>query len=299
MPMYVSVVSKSCASPPHLLRVDTNLDTGTTKRRFTVCLSPLNSIYSDVFGLVEWIELNRILGAEKFIVYNHSSAVNVNRVLQYYSERGITEVVQWRLPMNLEANTTEDKSNGIHYFGQIAALHDCLYRNKQNSEFIVNIDLDEYIIPHAHDTWSDMVTLLNKLQRKAVSAYIFRNAFFRTEWASTNISTVNTSLTEKYHLVTLQKIEREKYIFPPTVRSKYFARTSTVSRMMVHLVSDLSRVDVMAVPPAIGLLHHYRNCEDLSNPSNSRVIDKTVIEKYGESLLHNVSDLWSEIENVK
>ncbi|XP_045194659.2 uncharacterized protein LOC123550295 [Mercenaria mercenaria] len=298
IPDFVSVVNESCETPLHVLGVDQHFNKGTDRRLFTVCLTPLNYHYDGDSELVEWIELNKILGAEKFIVYNYSSSINVKRVLDLYSKRGTTEVVQWQLPMKVDSYQETKNPVEIHYFGQIAALNDCMYRSKSHSEFIVNIDLDEFIIPHSDhaQTWSDMLEQLYKIKRKVYSAYLFRNTFFRKEWKNTNISVLNKTLIEKYRLITLQKFEHEQNIYPVRVRSKYFARTSEIFSLMVHDVRGLSYTKMLAVSPKIGLLHHYRNCEDLYPATADRVVDNTVIHKYGKTLVHNIQNVWLELQ---
>jgi hypothetical protein len=58
----------------------------------------------------------------------------------------------------------------IHYFAQLAALNDCLYRNMYVSKYVVFQDLDEFIIPRKQLTWTDMLQNLPK----GHAAYMFR-----------------------------------------------------------------------------------------------------------------------------
>ncbi|XP_045193717.2 uncharacterized protein LOC123549587 [Mercenaria mercenaria] len=295
IPSHVSLVASRCGKPANLLRVHSTARPESYQRRFTVCLTPLNLHYGRAYELVEWIELNRILGAEKFIIYNHSTAGNVLSVLDYYSKINIVEVVQWQLPMKvLTYNGT--KLPEIHYFGQIIALQDCLYRNRVESEFIVNIDLDEFIIPHSENvsTWNEMLKQLNE----EPGAYIFRNTFFRKEWEHVNYT--NKEIVDKYRLVTLQKLNHEDNIFPVKRRSKYFARTCDVIHVMIHDVLFLpKRKRAQSVAIEIGLLHHYRDWENEMPLPNLKVLDETIPQKYGEKLIMNVANVWSKLVNVK
>ncbi|XP_060567228.1 uncharacterized protein LOC132726006 [Ruditapes philippinarum] len=280
LPDYVSVVNESCGIPLHILNVVSTEKKVAQKRLFTVCLAPFNFNYDDDSQLIEWIELNRILGAKKFIIYDFSSSVSVKRVLEFYSKRGLTEVVPWQLPMAVDTYPAQNISADIHYFGQLASLNDCLYRNKNISEFIVNLDLDEFIIPQSEEifTWLDMLKQLYQQERHAFSAYLFRNTFFCLEWNNSLISTLNTSFIKHYNLITLQKLEHDKNIFPARIRSKYFARTSRVSNIMIHDILMIPYKQHFVVPPTIGLLHYYRNCEDLFVSSNERKLVTTVMD---------------------
>lgn len=120
---------------------------GPRVRNFTVCLSPLHSNYSDAWQLLETIELNRIFGAEHFFIYNVSMSQNVDRVLRSYQDvDSFVTIVQWPI-------------EGIKtwYFGQVTAISDCIYRNRNISRFVIVTDADEVIVPAMHNNWWDML----------------------------------------------------------------------------------------------------------------------------------------------
>lgn len=296
VPTYISLVTRSCETPLNPIKIN-SIKPATSERTFTACLMPLNFNYSRDFELIEWIELNRILGAEKFVVYNYSSADNVKRVLKYYSERGLAEVVQWQLPMGVDTFPKENKPTEIYYFAQVAALQDCFYRNQFKSEFIVNIDVDEFIIPHSKNiyNWSDMIQSLSNDS----GAYLFRNAFFRKEWNTTKVVIPNRYIAETFKLVTLQKVEHEKKVWLPKQRSKYIARTSDVSSLMIHDVPGIQNGKKLeTVPLEIGLLHHYRNWNSYNDPPDVRVVDTTVPDKFSDVLINRVTKVWSELRKI-
>lgn len=293
IPSHVSLVTKECERPKNLLIVQNASKTADYERRFTVCLSPLNFRYGRAYELVEWIELNKILGADYFVIYNYSSAENVKQVIDYYSGRNEVKLVQWRLPMGVNTFPKTNETVEINYFGQTAALNDCLFRNKQFSEFIVNLDVDEFIIPHSRLTF-DWSGILKHFAENA-SVYQFRNTFFRKEWERTKLKFENYELAEKFCLVTLQVFDHEEVIFPAGERSKYIARTADVDVILIHIVPGLK---TLTVPVDLGLLHHYRNWEN-PNDSKGKVTDLTVLQKYGKVLIENVQSVWKGLANVK
>lgn len=296
IPNYVSLVTKRCATPLHLLQLEHRIKPVKQERKFTVCLSPLNYDYNRDYELVEWIELNRIMGAQKFIIYNYSSASNVENVLDFYSVLNIVEVVQWRLPMEVQIYTSAGVKGGqIYYFGQLAALNDCLYRQKYYSEFVVNIDLDEFIVPGPEgiNMWTDII---EHVSSKEAGAYLFRNVFFRKDWTNNDTIIYDKEKVDKYNLTTLQKVERENKIFPPGHRSKYFVRTLVASNLMIHTVPSLpleKKYEVVSTD--LALLHHYRNWEEYRKTGHTVVIDMRLPNKYSEILLKNVERMWSAL----
>ena len=75
---------------------------GQLRRNFTVCVTALNYRYSRAYELVEMVELNRVLGAERFTFYVNSVGDNVAQVLRWYQRQGLVELVPWDLPVNVD-----------------------------------------------------------------------------------------------------------------------------------------------------------------------------------------------------
>ena len=61
----------------------------------TVCVQPLYNNYNESQDLVEWLELNQILGATKFTIYKDNVSKQVSCVLDFYQDLGIIEVLSW------------------------------------------------------------------------------------------------------------------------------------------------------------------------------------------------------------
>lgn len=269
------------------------------QRTFTVCLSPLHYGYGRDYELIEWIELNRILGAEKFIIYNYSSTGKINNALEYYSKRGLVEVIQWRLPMAVDTFPVNTEPE-IHYFAQSAALNDCLYRNKGESEFVVNIDLDEFIIPRGTET-NTLREMLTEVNKNNAKVFIFKNTYFRKDWHHRNSEKLlfrSSHKAKQYGFTTLTTFNREKKIYVKGVKSKYMAKTNGIRYLMIHFVPELPPNEDVTVDERTGLLHHYRNINVDSHIYNDSITDYTIVEKFGEKLVENVGKVWSELHHV-
>lgn len=290
-PSYVSMVDKNCTAPRNILFIQHVTKPEAVSRNFTVCLPPIYG-HPNIYRFIEWIEFNIILGADRFVVYNYTNDINVHKVLEYYSNKGFLTVIQWNLPES-ETETEVRKPISIHYFGQVAALNDCLYRNKYVSEFVINIDFDEFIIPRSRNdtTWLEMLSNVN--QNEAV--YIVQNTFFKVEWDNANVEISNSTLVKKYQLITMQKLQHEQKIFSPGSRSKYFARTSRVHTVMIHTIPRLNN---FPLPVDVALLHHYRDFETKNDPESSKILDCTVPNKFGNILIKKVMAVWSELNKT-
>ena len=292
-PNAVSLVDTKCINTSNLMAVrSAHL---VPRRNFSVCTAPLNYGYNHAHELVEWIELNRILGAEFFTFYNYTSGPAVDSVLNFYRKRGVVEVIPWRLPMGDDTWPKRNTPDEIHNFGQLASSNDCLRRNREITDYLAVIDLDEFIIPRGEGvkTWADMMKGLPNF-----GAYLFCNTFFRKEWNDTNVNFSNKEDAVRLKLTTLLKLDRESKILPHSLRSKYIVKPKAVEVLGIHNIWRMSdKHKHYNVPNNIGLLHHYRNWE---NPFEkvARTTDKIVLDKFGPVLMDTVSQVWRQLEDI-
>lgn len=91
---------------------------------------------------LEFIELHRIMGADHFILYNHTVGPQVNCLLKKYQQEGIVTVLPWELPIESQK---EIRTEGI-----FASLNDCLFRTMHKFSHVIFLDFDEFIIPTNH-----------------------------------------------------------------------------------------------------------------------------------------------------
>ena len=188
-PLLVSIYSKSQSNRANFIPIN-NLKTSAVNKSseatddIGVCIKPIYSNYNQTLDLIEFIELNKILGVSKFTFYNQSMSNQASCVLDYYSDQMGTRlsVRTW----NLRAH---DSHMDIHDEAGMAALNDCVYYNMKNVKYLLMIDLDEFIVPHMNNTLQEMLAFLNskeikmksgrKLKTgKLASSYNFKNAFF-------------------------------------------------------------------------------------------------------------------------
>ena len=94
-------------------------------------VKPIHYDYKLTLELIEFIELNKILGVNKFTFYNHTMSKEVSCVLEKYISEGNVEVLPWKLNV---ASQKEIRTEGL-----FAALNDCLYRNMNTVEYLMLI----------------------------------------------------------------------------------------------------------------------------------------------------------------
>jgi hypothetical protein len=116
-----------------------------------VCVKPIHFNYNKTLELVEFIELNRLLGVSSFTFYNDSMSDQVSCVLRSYQKTEDIDitVLDWKLNV---PSQTEIRTEGL-----FAALNDCLYRSMNHVQYLALIDFDEFIVPRYNKTLPEML----------------------------------------------------------------------------------------------------------------------------------------------
>ena len=255
--------------------------TGNTNR-FSMCLSPLYGNIT-VADFVEYIEVNRLFGADHFFIYvTVSTAEHLIPVITSYQAKGLLTLLQWELSV-----LTRNKRD-IFYFAQTIALNDCLYRSISSSHFMVNTDIDEFIVPQRHNNWLDMMTL-NQIPGGNIRSYSFRNIFFSTAAPKDFIFVNNIDLQVK-RIKTLDFTSHESKVFPHRARSKYICCSACVTVAGIHYVFEmLPGFTTVVVHTRDGVLQHYRKSpKRRSNQTNRRMhhFADTLIQRIASSSIN-------------
>ena len=132
-----------------------NDSTRTFRKNLGMCIKPLHSNYNKIIELITFFEFNKILGISKFTVYTESVSDGVKCVLDYYETQG-NLVLEWNLPSRIAIN------RDIYHRAALSALNDCIYRNMNEFDYLVQIDVDEFIIPRMQESIPEMLMYLEK-----------------------------------------------------------------------------------------------------------------------------------------
>lgn len=330
VPLAVSLVPKSgsdpekCAPVHNLLLVQTTLPYGTRihpngsfaadaeaaasgshsrRERFAVCLPALNTNYDMPERLVEWLEFNRILGANHIFFYNHTLGARAAAVIESYRRGLLTRVGEEGSPFNVSLlQWPQPAAVDLHYFSQTAVLNDCLLRAIRGFEYVAVADLDEFLVPHGAEmkTWDDLYE--RYFPRHPAASYMFRNAFFFQSFTDDPVTAQNATI-RALNVMPLLKTMHEGKVWAPFARSKYMASTDLTQTVATHQIrgvltgAKLPRdrgqpgpvhyPECLPLEPDVGLLHHYRVPFETLPTEGSR--DRHVPDSYGDPLLRAVS----------
>ncbi|CAL1533251.1 unnamed protein product, partial [Lymnaea stagnalis] len=233
------------------------------QRNFTVCHAALFN-FNNPKQIINSFEINRVLGAQHFYVYNLSVSNTTDAVLRHYQRLGLLTVMPWRLP-----------ASGVWYHGQLLAINDCVYRNRHASQFVVIHDTDEYIIPEVHGSWAEVLRAAEddyfKNGTKArniknVGSFIFQSSFYYNTsdklWGSIKRDASMTADEEafltKHGVFPFIHTLRDGNIFNLFERSKAIVRPESVIQAGIHSV-DVQRASAgtAVVSRSLAALHHY------------------------------------------
>eukprot|EP00079_Xenopus_tropicalis_P013489 XP_002942015.2 PREDICTED: uncharacterized protein LOC100495879 [Xenopus tropicalis] len=266
-----------------------NREPGQFTANFTVCISTMYGNYSNVLQFIQTIEMYKILGAQKVLVYLNNCSRQMEEVLQYYTEEGTVEVIPWHIQRYLKVTKNWQYRNDdteIGYYGQLSTLNDCLYRNMYSSKFVVLNDQDEIILPFKHRTWD---TMMESLQRENpnVGIFLFENHIF----PNTLVSDGNFTDTSSWNRVPgsnlLQYIHREP-AHPIFIKArKMIVDPRAVIQTSVHYTPKQYK-NSKNIPLGTALVHHCKGPKQPQLPRAALIEDKT-IWRYNGSLISNVN----------
>ncbi|XP_062497277.1 uncharacterized protein LOC134175384 isoform X2 [Pezoporus occidentalis] len=254
---------------------------------FTVCISAMFGHYNNVLQFIQSMEMYKILGVQKVVVYKNNCSHLMEKVLRLYMEEGTVEIIPWPINSHLKVSSEwHFMHDGTHigYYGQITALNDCIYRNMQRSRFVVLTDADEIILPLKHPDWKTMMSSLQK-QNPGTAVFLFENHIF-PESVSTpmfNISSWNTvpgvNILDHVH----REPDRKEVINP----KKMIVDPRKVIQTSVHSVLHAYGNSVN-VPMDVALIYHCRKPLQANLPRESLIRD-TTLWRYNSSLITNVN----------
>ncbi|XP_005109112.1 uncharacterized protein LOC101864336 [Aplysia californica] len=219
--------------------------------------------------LLQSITFNRLMGVGHMYIYNQSVGPMVDALLRHYTDRGLLTV----LPM------PKRPANKAWYHGQDITIQDCIYRNRNTSQFVVVVDPDEFIVPLQHKSWGELLS--DVLHREAkqnhvhnVGSFTFIHAFLcdRSQkhddphWTQLK---QNFSITEEEEdfirrnkvILFLEKHRQKFHSYPR--RSKTIYRPEFVREPGIHYPRKLwSNQSQVVVDTSLSYVAHFRYMYD-------------------------------------
>ncbi|XP_010131163.1 PREDICTED: UPF0392 protein F59C6.8-like [Buceros rhinoceros silvestris] len=287
-PAYVSMHHSPHGSIEQLPRFEIkNRKAGASSVDFTVCISTMFGNYNNVLQFVQSVEMYKILGVQKVVIYKNNCSHLMEKVLKFYMDEGTVEIIPWPINSYLRVSPKwHFMQDGTHigYYGQITALNDCIYRSRQRSKFVVLTDADEIILPRKHPDWKTMMTSLQE-QNPGAGVFLFENHIF-PKTVSTDVFNIS-SWNAVPGVNILQHVHREPDRRDVINPKKMIIDPRKVIQTSVHSVLQAYGNSV-SVPMDVALIYHCRVPLQGSLPRESLIRD-TTLWRYNSSLIMNVN----------
>lgn len=185
----------------------------------------------------EWIEYHRIMGVEKFLVYDNESTDNTFDVLKPYIDSGVVEYFYVR----------GDKL-------QKAAYDHALGYGKDKFRWLAFIDLDEFIVPLKHESIPDFLSGFS-----ADVAQIFMK--WKLYGSSGHVQRPDGLVIENYKYAKADNsAEANKVIVNPRLALKCYSPHvfHVVGRSVDELGNTVRASNVLPVTQNVIRVNHYR-----------------------------------------
>lgn len=273
--------------------------------RISMCVKPLHFNYDQALHLLEFLELNSILGVSHVTFYNHTIGRRAKCILNKYMDGTRNAILRRSLPEFVPTMTITllpwilkmESQKEIRTEGLFAALNDCLYRNMYSYSHVLFIDLDEFIIPRHNRTLNELLKGLvaRPPYRQSSGAFSFQNGFFYLQFPDDNASAKDPL---ERALLTQRKTQRRKKLHPQKQRSKYIAKPEAVIEAGNHFVWEfMVGKGHLNVRADVAILHHYRICEFGGNDCiNAPSVQDRTAHKYAADLVARIRALYTNLK---
>lgn len=298
----------------------------TIKKDFVVCVKAIDYPNDVSERLVEWIELQLLLGADKVAFYLFHVHPNVTRVLDHYARRNQVELNPLTLPGQLPNDLDERRAFLKDNLWQKRRLelipyNDCLYKHIASHNYVVLLDTDEAIIPVQKNTWRELLDSIFANDKRAEAIYpsfSAQNTYFFDKFP-TNVRTSLKSKTKNDVLLakTAESIPKRLHMLRHIERSANFSKPGFAVKSFVSTRTTLAVFNHYALFPLYGYmkrnaliarnlaqLNHYRaSCpntmyvECTKNFLAAKTPD-TILWKYRDELSKRVDKTWAELSAV-
>lgn len=295
VPVSVALAWGASVSEVTSFRVPVELAQNTSYERqsLAVCVSASFG-HTDSRRLIEWLEMQQILGVQLVVIYNHSVSQSVGRILSQYAAAADDDA----LPLSVELRQTRAFMSDDVLLHMSPVINDCIYRFSAQFQYLAVIDLDEVIVPRHVYTIPALIDSLSAHHSLSspVALFAFRNAYFFLDIA---VDDLQAGPSQHSAALSTYVVHRRRLTAsPPAYSVKSIVSADACVAMHNHYCWTYA-ADVMSgwtlrldVAPSAALLHHYKRCHldsYLQQPGHCKtvmaatVVDN-VIDKYSGSL---------------
>ncbi|KAK6177900.1 hypothetical protein SNE40_012772 [Patella caerulea] len=230
--------------------------------------------------LIEWFEMQKILGVDKILVFDLACGDDVKTVFKHYVDEGLLEVQPYSLPGKMPGSVQRSFVNRVKpqdSHDETLTILDC-HQRLGGYKYLMAADFDEITIPTNFSTLKQLLKNQTSENPRAAGFY-FHVQFHLENWGRYRNDT--DMFFQQYLRSTKPRWECQKYIYLP----------SRVVSAIVHYFTPISYFPNVYVKPEVAVIHHYRQCpQGWSNCYPEIIVDKQIMkyEKIHSKNTHEV-----------
>lgn len=246
----LAIFNMSCPLDKSYYIVPTVLNTTRKAGEIAVCDNDILYGSIDPKRLVEWFEIHRFLGVDRF-TFHPSPTLNskAKNVLRFYEKEGIVESFELVDPVATFPRGMR-KFKFLDYNDEHAALMDCRERHKYY-DIAADFDVDELLltVDTNRNAYKRVLADIFK-KEKHTGVLSFYNSIHLLSWEPVNSN--HPLFFGRYVETTEPILDRTKHMYMPS--------RAHVNKGMIHNVPPKWGFKERFVDPTIATIHHYRSC---------------------------------------
>lgn len=164
--------------------------------------------------LIEWLEFHKIVGVERFYLYNNNSSDNTLDIVQPYIQSGEVVLHEWPFSPKQQASAYEH----------------CLKEYKQESEWIAFLDLDEFLFPTEKEKLTEVLDEFDSVPGVGVNTLTFGSSGHEARPPGLQIENFTKRSTDNFEVNRYVKsIVRPEEILRPSCPHFFIANNEAFS----------------------------------------------------------------------
>lgn len=298
VPHEVSLAGGPCDAATNNLQIIRNYPESDKKGQIAICVKALNFQDDITMKLVEWMEVIKLLGADKVFFYVVSVHENVMKALRFYEKLRNVKLEFIGTPEGLPATSTQK------YQIEVILFNDCLYKHSNEFDYLAPLDIDELILPTRPEdrTWSDLIERFSKNKRhRNKQSFAFRQAYFLSN--NNHEGEIQPEAPRDFHF--LQSVYMSLPISAEGLTGKSFQSTQRVLLMHNHYPMacvNEENCHRAHIKVENAKLHHYRRgcfqfTEDYCKGLKNTTVKDLTLWKYKDELVTNVRQTLKALES--
>lgn len=244
----------------------------------SVCITTMYNFNAKLM-LTQMLEIYLSLGVNHFTIYYSSSSKEVHKVLKRYISKNIIKLIYWE---------RDNNTFRMRNWGQYIKTNDCLYRYLNISDYVINTDLDEVILPLKYYNLPHFINNITKQNQNTTVILFSSKMFIKNETIDTveKRGRADYLKVHKVSDVNLFTVKNSCYCYK--AYRKYIVHVNDMIALDTHYVWE-GNTNVYNVPYSYGYSRHTRRvtsyvknalCKNIEYDDNLTKIVPLSLNKY-------------------